>query len=268
MLYLIYYQFFIYYFSNVIQDQVPDVVLIQVLSYLPTQSYLPICHVSKQFHHVYLELKRQIKLSNASSGTSANSIYETNPFAIGNLFQYSWCDCDPNQNDTSLKKQNQLNLKLLSYYVMNGFGGGSTHKTAATTAITASGDKGMKGKQDKQALRKVMLQTASRGDIDGMWFMAQKGFYELNDEEICTTAGAAGQLDALMWLRGDKKKAVKSKENDNKDNHEKNAVVCPWDPTEVHREAAENSHDHIIEYVEKNCDGHDIQMHYGVGLPW
>ena len=210
-------------------------------------------------------IKRQTKISTADTST----IYETNPFAIGNLFQSSWYDCGPNQSNALLEKQNKLNTTLLSYYVMNGFGGTSISTTTATeTSITTTSEGDGKGRQDQQMLRKVMLQTASRGDIDGMWFMSQKGYYELNDEEICTTTGAAGQLDALMWLRGDKKKAARTDKYDHDDNGEKNFICCPWDPTEVHREAAENSHDHIIEYVEKNCDGHDIQMHYGVGLPW
>ena len=156
-----------------------------------------------------------------------------------------------------------LNTTLLTYYIENGFGYYDNQHSCNNTEVTFSSNT-YSAKQQKEMfekgrrlLRKVMLQTASRGDIDGMRYMSQRKYFALDDEEICTMTAAAGHLDALKWLRGE-----------SINNGERNDVLCPWDPTEVHREAAENSHDDIIGYVEKNCGRHDIQMHYGVGLPW
>jgi hypothetical protein len=107
-----------------------------------------------------------------------------------------------------------------------------------------------------------MLSTISRGDIHGMHFMVTNGYCSLyDDENLCTMAGAAGQLEALMWLRGEL-------DHENVCNDTHGRIICPWNPTEVHREAAENSHDHVLEYVERRSETHQIQTHYGVGLPW
>ena len=93
-----------------------------------------------------------------------------------------------------------------------------------------------------------------------MHFMATHKYCLLDDDNICTMAGAAGHLRALKWLRGDH----------TSENYliEGVKIQCPWNPTEVHREAAENAHDDVLDYVEKNCESHTIQTHYGVGLPW
>ncbi|GFH54202.1 predicted protein [Chaetoceros tenuissimus] len=106
-------------------------------------------------------------------------------------------------------------------------------------------------------MKKVLENAASRGDIEGIHFMVKNGFCALDDDNICTMAGAAGQLKLLRWLRGD----IIVEQF-------KLLEYCPWDPTEVHREAAENSHDDVIEYVEKNSENHHIAYAYSVGLPW
>lgn len=126
-----------------------------------------------------------------------------------------------------------MNTSLLKFYMENGY-----------------------GKNKPELVKKVMMNAASRGDITGIYFMISNEYCSL-DYEICTMSGAAGQLKTLRWLRGDL--II--------DDY-KLRQPCPWDPTEVHREAAENSHDDIIEFVEKNSNNHQIQTHYGVGLPW
>jgi hypothetical protein len=105
-----------------------------------------------------------------------------------------------------------------------------------------------------------MLGAASRGDIRGMHFMVSNEYCSLDDDNICTMAGAAGQLKALKWLRGDL--------DDDEFLVNGRKISCPWNPTELHREAAENTHDDVLEYVETNSEDHKIQTHYGVGLPW
>lgn len=217
-----------------IQEKVPDVALINILSYLPPQSFLPVSHVSKRFKEVWVQFK--------SAKTNGNGLdcdfNETNPLALGQLFESSWHSCVR----TKSSEKNKLRQNLLVYFVKNGYGKPNVD-------------------QKCQILRRVMLEAASRGDIDGMWFMVCKGYCNLDDKEICTMAGAAGHLEALRWLRGEK---VESFNMDS----EKSNICCPWDPTDVHREAAENLHDDVMEYVEKNCKDHEIHMHYGVGLPW
>jgi hypothetical protein len=179
-------------------------------------------------------------LINVPTKTTEGDEFTTDPLCIGNLFASPWrrtCTSHPQKEET---QNSVLNTNLLQYYLSNGF-----------------------GKKNANILKKVMLQTVSRGDISGMHFMVSHGYCSLDDSNLCTMAGAAGQLLALKWLRGDF-----AREGYDLKDSEKQLVVCPWNPTEVHREAAENSHDHILEYVERNSEGYHIHTHYGAGLPW
>ncbi len=160
--------------------------------------------------------------------SSPGNEFKTDPLLIGNLFSSYW--------SVSAGNMNCLNKTLLKYYVDNGYG------------------------KNSSVLKKIMLNIASRGDISAMHFMATEQYCSLDDEEICTMAGAAGKLEALKWLRGDIR--------NNKYLVNGIQIICPWNPTEVHREAAENAHDDVLEYVEKNSESHQIQTSYGVGLPW
>ena len=220
------------------QMNIPDESIMNIFSNLPKYSYLPIAHVCKRFRLVYLNFKRlrylHPEMLNDYDDTE-EEYYFTNPLSIGHLFDKPW------RFHQALNSK--LNLNLLSYFVKNGYG---------------KNENGMENEED--SLKKVMLQTVSRGDIEGMHFMSVNKIYPLNEEDITTMAAAAGQLDALQWLRG---KAILC--------NGKELVLetkCPWNPTDVHREAAENCHDDILDYVEKNCEGHQIQISYGVGLPW
>jgi hypothetical protein len=103
------------------------------------------------------------------------------------------------------------------------------------------------GYDSAKQLRKVLLGAAARGDVEGMKFILSKK-KDPNDVEVCTVAGAAGRLEALKWLREDQNFA--------------------WDATDLYREASENSHDHVMSYVEVRAEEGEIQTHYGVGLPW
>ena len=137
----------------------------------------------------------------------------TNPLQIGNLFSVPW-------NKPARKS---LNTQLLAYFIEQGWKG-------------------------KCKMRSVLTGAAARGDVEGMEYIFDNDLYPEDDIEICTIAAAAGQLDALVWLREVRK--------------------LPWDPTEIHRESSENLHEDVMEYVEKNSEGHKIQLSYGVGLPW
>uniref|UniRef100_A0A7S4MUS3 F-box domain-containing protein n=2 Tax=Odontella aurita TaxID=265563 RepID=A0A7S4MUS3_9STRA len=227
-------------------DGVPDVLLSGVLSYLPRKSHLPVCHISRRFRSCWLEMKHLSCQNDAneiseqagdnrggsaeitsiwaqwdgstSAGTGgvltslADDALKTSPLQIGNIFKSPW----------NKPGCGTLQTSLLRYYVLSGWNG-------------------------PERIRKVMHGAAARGDVDGMAFLVEEGMCNLDDKELCTVAGAAGQLDALIWLR--------EKRN------------CPWDPTEVYREASENIHEDVMTYVEMNSAGYQIQTHYGVGLP-
>lgn len=217
---------------------IPDECIMNIISCLPKHSYLPIAHICKRFRLVYLEFKRLHYLHPKAldeDDCSEETFYYTNPLLIGHLFDKPW--------EILPGRSSKLNLELLSYFVQNGYG-----KDANGTV------------NESQSLKKVMLQTVSRGDIKGIYFMSMNKIYPLNEEDITTMAAAAGQLNVLQFLRGDailcdgKEFVLDTK--------------CPWNPTDAHREAAENCHEDILDYVEKNCEGHQIQISYGVGLPW
>mmetsp|Transcript_10832 Transcript_10832/g.23484 ORF Transcript_10832/g.23484 Transcript_10832/m.23484 type:complete len:288 (-) Transcript_10832:2872-3735(-) len=274
-------------------DSLPDAVLRNVLSFVPSKAFLPTCHVSKTFRRVWLgedvlvtaddgdgddrKLPAVVSVdmpvddeigsldsvirsstgnqrgeedSNRNTATEAAGLRAvwacdgagsdsfrrgtnntkkgtivtttsprdkrlTSPLQIGNLFACQW----------NKPARRALNTALLQYYVENGW-----------------------IEDGSCRMKRVMTGAAARGDIDGMEYIFDHGFYEQTDVDICTVAAAAGQLDALKWLREAR-------------NH-------PWDPTEVHRESSENLHDDVMDYVEKNSQGHQIQLSYGVGLPW
>lgn len=96
-------------------------------------------------------------------------------------------------------------------------------------------------------MKSLIRETIARGDIDGLTFMKSHGLCSFDDEDYCEVAAAAGQLDALRWLR--------EKEN------------CPWNATEVHKEASENFHTPVMLYVEVNAQD-NVSKLYGEGMPW
>ena len=274
-------------------DSTPDAVLRHALDYIPSKAFLPVANVSKRFRFVWLAEDASALLSSStgeegkvpvdderkmparadesdderkmpanalvsndgprevdseqptttsaaelravwSSGDNGNHADNnnnekaeagqkapspprdrrlTNPLQIGNLFSVPW-------NKPARKS---LNTSLLAYYIEQGW-------------------------QGKCKMRNVLTGAAARGDIEGMQYIFDNKLYPEDDIEICTIAAAAGQLEALIWLR-----------------EERN---LPWDPTEIHRESSENLHEDVMEYVEKNSEGHKIQLSYGVGLPW
>eukprot|EP00554_Chaetoceros_debilis_P010860 CAMPEP_0194108470 /NCGR_PEP_ID=MMETSP0150-20130528/8143_1 /TAXON_ID=122233 /ORGANISM="Chaetoceros debilis, Strain MM31A-1" /LENGTH=251 /DNA_ID=CAMNT_0038797169 /DNA_START=68 /DNA_END=819 /DNA_ORIENTATION=- len=247
-------------------ESIPDVVLMKIFDFLPPHAYLPYAHVSTRFRLSWVEMRRAAQAERPdSTSTEEDEAFKTNPMTIGNLFHSSWAVSSSSGNNP-----NVLNIGLLKYYVENEYGsredeeedamGGTLEEENHTdsegvesfdTPISSS-------RSTSRTLRKVMYETAMRGDIRGMSFIITNRYCLLNNTNICTMAGAAGQLEALQWLRGDIQidGAFDTTQN-----------CCPWDPTELHREAAENAQFDIIDYVERNSPGRSIQVHYGVGLP-
>jgi hypothetical protein len=142
---------------------------------------------------------------------SPQSFYQTNPFSIGNLFPSPWFNAS------------SLSISLLDYYVAIGW------------PIEDYG-------------QKLVRESVSRGDIEGMIYLKTKGHSSLRDPDFCVVAGAAGQLEVLRWLREDEQ--------------------CPWNPAEVYREATENACNHVMDYVIANSKGVDVNSCYGDGLPF
>eukprot|EP00586_Coscinodiscus_wailesii_P022361 CAMPEP_0172508806 /NCGR_PEP_ID=MMETSP1066-20121228/214989_1 /TAXON_ID=671091 /ORGANISM="Coscinodiscus wailesii, Strain CCMP2513" /LENGTH=126 /DNA_ID=CAMNT_0013286973 /DNA_START=240 /DNA_END=616 /DNA_ORIENTATION=+ len=125
--------------------------------------------------------------------------------------------------------KNTLNTNLLQYYIYNGY-----------NIITQS--------------KVIMLSCAARGDITGMSFLLHRNIYSLSQHDddshdVCTVAGAAGQLDALMWLV--------------------EVAKFPWHPRDVFREASENvAGEEVMNYVERVAgDSFCGGQPYGVGMP-
>lgn len=232
-------------------DEIPDDILIEILAYLPTRSFLPTAHVSKRFRNVY---------------RSHN--YKTNPLQVGNLFDSHW--------NQTIHHHPTLRTSLFEYYLENGWTHPSNHKNFIKgipddSTIEASNT-------NNPLLKQVMFGAAARGDITGMSYLFKHHdhhhhyhlFYHdfKQDPDICTIAGAAGRLEALKWLICVQK--------------------CKWNPAEVCREASENLHTDVIMFIEQMCYEHrrkgyrddamvnaannvdrmEVLMPYGEGMPW
>mmetsp|Transcript_2385 Transcript_2385/g.3469 ORF Transcript_2385/g.3469 Transcript_2385/m.3469 type:complete len:237 (+) Transcript_2385:2228-2938(+) len=235
-------------------NQIPDVIVSEILSFLPTKSYLPICHVSKRFRSSWIHMKERQQSStmpNSKCNDEGDATYHTYPLQVGNLFDTPWNAAPSSSNNSALNynfknSNNTLRTSLLEYYISCGW---ITQQQNNDCNKSKKNIKRLK-KLPNLLLRRVLLEAAARGDIEGISFLSEKGLYSLQDDakELCTVAGAAGRIEALRWLR-----------------EERN---CAWDAAEVHREASENSELTVMSYVEMNSGAHEIQMHYGEGLPW
>lgn len=236
----------------------------KIFDYLPPYAYLPYAHVSRRFRLSWVEMRRAQAERSESNFIEEDEVFKTNALAIGNLFHSTW-----EVSSISGKSPNVLNTSLLKYYVENDYGSSEDEQEDVMRA-TVEGENHADSEEvepfdisisttTSRTLQKLMCEAAMRGDIHGISFIVKNRYCLLNNTNICTMAGAAGHLKALQWLRGD----IQIDGAFDTSQH-----CCPWDPTELHREAAENAHFDVLEYVEQNSPGHKIQIHYGVGLPW
>jgi len=148
----------------------PDVLLSEVLSFLPKYSHLPICHVSKQFRNAWRDLRElchQVELHRRALNTEQecndahpcqDHLYKTDPAST--LF-------GP-----------KLHTNLLEYYL----------ETCGLADHAAS-------------LKAILVRAAQIGDIDAMTYLIEKKVCLKDDVTICTAAAEAGQLDALIYAR-------------------------------------------------------------------
>jgi len=203
---------------------------------------------------------------------------QTNPLQVGILFDSYW-------NQSS--HHSTLRISLFEYYLENGWTKPCNHKYFVhhdCNSLESNSKKSPKNNDDNYhinnpILKQVMLGAAVRGDIVGMSYLFNHHhhhhqyhlFYHnfKHDTDLCTMAGAAGQLEALKWLLF--------------------VQNCKWDPEEVYREASENIHNDVMLFVEQCCfrkdfDGDsfngialnirksakrmDVRMPYGEGMPW
>lgn len=210
-------------------DRLPDVALLEVLSFLPGKAFLPLCHVNKRFRDLWVFLKQvptkqmraiedskyrtiaglSYQLRRLRRRQSAEAVYISSP--VRNLL-------DAHSTTISLP----LRVPLLEYYVSCGWVGESH-------------------------LKVLLHRAVARGDIHGASILVDRGLCRLDDAQICTVAASAGQLDTLLWLRQER--------------------GCPWKPAEAFQKASENSHDSVMKYVYLSSDESEIAAGSAPGMP-
>ena len=274
-------------------DSTPDAVLRHALDYIPSKAFLPVANVSKRFRFVWLAEDASALLSSSTgeegkvpvdderkmparadesdderkmpanalvSNDGPREVDSEQPTTTSAAeLRAVWSSGDNGNHADNNKKEkaeagqqasspprdrrltNPLQIGNLFSVPWNK----PARKSLNTSLLAYYIEQGWQG---KCKMRNVLTGAAARGDIEGMQYIFDNKLYPEDDIEICTIAAAAGQLEALIWLREERK--------------------LPWDPTEIHRESSENLHEDVMEYVEKNSEGHKIQLSYGVGLPW
>jgi hypothetical protein len=113
---------------------------------------------------------------------------------MGNLFPTPW-----------FQPNSVLNLRMLQFYIDMGW-------------------------DVKRHTSRLFCECSSRGDIAGLQFLIDRDLGIPDQQEYCALAGAAGHLEALVWLR---------------------SQGCPWDPLEVYQEARNNCQIPVLEYFER-----------------
>jgi hypothetical protein len=178
----------------------------EILSFLPTHSHLPVAVIAKRFQSTWHEMHALHYI--AKCGDSSR---KTNPFEIGNLFPTPWY------------KPSKMSTQLLKYFIFTGW-------------------------NYRKYTQRLLRECVSRGDIDGLQFLVDHGLGSLDNPDYCAVAGAAGQLEALKWLRKNE---------------------CPWDPMEVYREASDNMQAPVLNYLEPQVvGGYDVRRCTHYGMPW
>lgn len=146
---------------------------------------------------------------------SRSPALQTRPLLMGNLFLAPWYK----------PSTNKMQTKLLEYFISCGWDG-------------------------RKHAKKLIRECVSRGDVEGLQFLVNHNLANIKDSDYCAVAGAAGQLEALKWLR--------------------EVQRCPWDPSEVYQEASENVQLHIMQYVELKAGAgtRDVGSCSQYGMPW
>ena len=216
---------------------IPDVILINILSYLPIRSHLPICHVSGRFRSMWRDLRTLVheierrtttriadqnehddddENANEDADDGDDHLYLTD--VASNLYDISY---------TSIKPT--LRRDLLRYHLSNGL---SRHPSS---------------------LNSVLIRAAELGDTDGMSYVVDNDICRITPNighKVCTAAAAAGKLDALIYAR--------------------EMFGCPWDARKAYAEAERGSKvgrdgcHSVLVYIYLNSD--DI-LSGGAGMP-
>ena len=153
----------------------PDVLLSEVLSFLPKYSHLPTCHISKQFCTAWCGLREvchQVELHRRACCCENNEEEE--------------CDVTTACQDHLYKTKPtetlfgpMLHKNLLEYYL----------ESCNLANHSAS-------------LRAILIRAAQIGDTDAMTYLIEEKKVCLKDDvAVCTAAAEAGQLDALIYAR-------------------------------------------------------------------
>eukprot|EP00566_Odontella_aurita_P023474 CAMPEP_0113546692 /NCGR_PEP_ID=MMETSP0015_2-20120614/11944_1 /TAXON_ID=2838 /ORGANISM="Odontella" /LENGTH=208 /DNA_ID=CAMNT_0000447169 /DNA_START=241 /DNA_END=867 /DNA_ORIENTATION=+ /assembly_acc=CAM_ASM_000160 len=207
-------------------EKLPDAVLVDVMSFLPGRAYLPLCHVNKRFKDTWVYLKRlPTKRARAINKKYSKEIESAqSPGRMRRRELIEACISNPVRNllDHSTTISLPLRVPLLEYYISCGWRGDAHFKVLLYRAI-------------------------ARGDIHGVTLLVDRGLCKLDDEEICSVAASAGQLDTLLWLRQER--------------------GCPWKPVEAYQRASENFHHSVMKYVYLSSDDSEIGVG-SAGMPW
>eukprot|EP00563_Minutocellus_polymorphus_P011804 CAMPEP_0181073244 /NCGR_PEP_ID=MMETSP1070-20121207/28981_1 /TAXON_ID=265543 /ORGANISM="Minutocellus polymorphus, Strain NH13" /LENGTH=203 /DNA_ID=CAMNT_0023154313 /DNA_START=200 /DNA_END=811 /DNA_ORIENTATION=+ len=155
----------------------PDVLLSEVLSFLPKYSHLPICHVSKQFRNAWsglrefchqVELHRRALITGCCEDNAEEECNDTQPCQ----------DHFYKTNPLLTLFGPKLHKNLLKYYLENC--GLADHPAS---------------------LKSILIRAAQIGDTDAMTYLIEEKVCPKDDVAICTAAAEAGQLDALIYAR-------------------------------------------------------------------
>ena len=157
----------------------PDVLLSQVLSFLPKHSHLPLCQVSKQFRIAWHDLREfchQIELHRRALLTC--------------------CCCESNADDDcndTAACQDHLYKTSPAHTLF----GQKMHKNLLEYYLESCGLA-----DDPASLKSILIRAAQIGDTDAMTYLVeQKKVCVKDDVAVCTAAAEAGQLDALIYAR-------------------------------------------------------------------
>mmetsp|Transcript_11091 Transcript_11091/g.23408 ORF Transcript_11091/g.23408 Transcript_11091/m.23408 type:complete len:288 (-) Transcript_11091:197-1060(-) len=260
--------------------QIPDVILLHVMTFLPRHSYLPICHVSKRFRTVWrdlvllkFEIGRRRRDDNEPNNEDDDEdedprhLYWTNP--ASNVYDQLY-PATTNNKSTKAKAtcttHTPLRKNLLHYYLSCGLA-----STRATTKANANDEKEnycSSRASATAALNAILIRAASLGDTAGMSYLVDNDICGTTTTTsttttnssssnvgmaVCTAAASSGQLDVLIYAR--------------------EVFGYPWDVRRAY-EAADHGVTNgidgcqsVLVYIYLNSDDDAVLGHHGAGMP-
>ena len=240
--------------TQFLQDYLPDDLLLVVMGFLPSLSYLPVANVSQRFRIAWRKTIRQRLVATGAFRSIPQGLLPS----LGLMTATTTITQHDNTTDPSKHKDEQAisvqqamerldraTRRTDPLHIGNVFGRPWYLTSRLSTTLL---DYYIHcGWPIEKYSKRLARETLARGDLIGLRFLASRQLCVFDDEDYCEVAAAAGHLDALKWLREEQQ--------------------CPWDPSEVHKEASENLHTPVMLYVELTSRQR-IEISYGEGMPW